>query len=635
MIREHDPDVPEISTFILPDPRSQRWKRISSYIESFCEGASFVFDTSVSGDSSNPDFRDLQEPRAWVYDWDSSAEVLPLPERAYGRPFPGGARNGTVSHRRSISGVFLHQAACAFMITGKSERYWTAVFLDEDFADDVPKLSVEEEEDVAVGGIDPIIVDAEFKSADTIVSPRAYALAALAATLGGITEHHKYIQEEFAASLSRHPKLQTLDLRHETPEKFTCQKLQEWRSKFQDSIGQVRYSTLQLLRKVNEFLDQDVCIGPEGLPCSPSWLSVADEPDAKKSLWRVIASRNRLREISHELDYLVDEAKRESKNSHVDEQQILSRQLQQFTVLGILNLVAQIYSGRPERGDSSAWAGFLFILISITVVGGFTLAEDRKARGQGNRYCDYNFPIAPEDFDEDLSDCSNDSEESCSTEKGHYYEMKEQRQERKIQLRNLKEQDVNQQQKSRRVADDIQQDIDLEAREVQKVKDALNRANKFPKKQSPQLKSPVNRLSSTDYLKQCYYEPCRRLYIEFYHSDRITNPGRKSPIEGHVYLVLGDVCDLDEFISPKDPSTRFHGLKFNGGDQTLDAQFVDNHHLILKIHRDLVFSNEPIKAPPEAPEVFTYYGIDESYPPNLESGRRKEKAKGRRSASPE
>ncbi|KAF5549749.1 arginyl-trna synthetase [Fusarium napiforme] len=353
MIREHDPDVPEISTFILPDVRSQRWKRISSYIESFCEGASFVFDNSVSGDSSNPDFRDLQEPRAWVSDWDSPTEVLPLPERAYSRvlnylelyavlqrkPSTGGARNRPVSRRRSlyinypngtsilalIRTALVHQREgfqelFASYITekptpkiglgesvGKSEHYWTAVFLDEDFADDVPKLSLEEEEDVTVGGMDPIIVDAEFKSADTIVSPRAYALASLAAALEGIVEHHAYIQEEFAASLSRH----SLDLRQETPEKFTCQKHQEWRSKFQDYIGQVRYSTVQLLRKVNEFLDQDVCISPEGLPCSPPWLSVADEPDAKKSLWRVIACRNRLRELSHELDYLVDEAKRE------------------------------------------------------------------------------------------------------------------------------------------------------------------------------------------------------------------------------------------------------------------------------------------------------------------------------------
>ncbi|KAF0634735.1 hypothetical protein FPSE5266_20419 [Fusarium pseudograminearum] len=201
------------------------------------------------------------------------------------------------------------------MITGKSERYWTAVFLDEDFADDVPKLSVEEEEDVAVGGIDPIVVDAEFKSVDTIVSPRAYALAALAATLEGITEHHAYIQEEFEGSLSLHSKLQTSDLQQKTPDRIACQKLQEWRSQFQDCIGQVRYSTLKLHRKVNQFLEQDVWISPEGLPCSPQWLSVADEPDAKKSLARIIASRNRLREISYELDYLVEEAKREVCNN--------------------------------------------------------------------------------------------------------------------------------------------------------------------------------------------------------------------------------------------------------------------------------------------------------------------------------
>ncbi|VTO84225.1 unnamed protein product [Fusarium graminearum] len=449
MVREHDPDVPEISTFILPDPRSQRWKRISSYIESFCEGASFVLDNSVSGDSNNPGFRDLQEPRAWVSDWDGSAQLLPPSERTYGRvlnylelyavlqkkdksyvrsltyskislvhqreafqelfatyisekptpqiglgesswwndhfvisftlpffairfedredirrifndrkpfrsrinlSFLGINRPEPKEPSESSTGVFLHRAACAFMITGKSERYWTAAFLDEDFADEVPKLSVEEEEDVAVGGIDPIIVDAKFNSADTIVSPRAYALAALAATLEGIAEHHAYIQEEYAANLYQH----TADHRQYTPKRFMSEKHQEWRIQFQESIGHVRNTTLQILRKFNEFLGQDVCISPEGLPCSPQWLSVADEPNAKKSLGRVVASRNRLREISYELDYLVDEARCE--------------------VLGILNLIAQIYSGRPEIGDSSAWAGFLFILIFSIVVGGLNLS---------------------------------------------------------------------------------------------------------------------------------------------------------------------------------------------------------------------------------------------------------------------
>jgi hypothetical protein len=93
------------------------------------------------------------------------------------------------------------------MLTGKSERYWTAVFLDEDFYADQPKLSVEDEEDVVVGSIDPIIIKAEMRAAATTASPRAYALASLAATLRGIVEHHTDIQDEFAASISRHVSL--------------------------------------------------------------------------------------------------------------------------------------------------------------------------------------------------------------------------------------------------------------------------------------------------------------------------------------------------------------------------------------------------------------------------------------------
>ncbi|RKK83886.1 hypothetical protein BFJ68_g17403 [Fusarium oxysporum] len=406
-IREHDPDVPEIPTFILPDPRSRRWKRISSYIESFCEGASFVFGSSVSDDSNNPDFRDMQEPRAWVSDRNHAAEGLPPPERVYINN-PNGTsilalirtalvhqREGfqelfanyitetpapriglaeslfwqswwsghfvisfilpffairiedredirrifndrkSIRSRRNLSflGIhhlgskdppgddpspprhqaFLHEAACAFMITGKSERYWTAVFLDEDFHVDPPKLSVEEEEDVEVGSIDPIIVKAEFESADTTASPRAYALATLAGTLREIVEHHTDIQEEFRDSLSRH----ILDPRQETPDKSACQNLQEWRSSFQDSLGQVKYGNLRLFRKVDEFLRQDVSISPDGLPRSPLWVSVQEEPDAVKSLRSIIASRNKLREISDELTHLVEEAKREVGNTQL------------------------------------------------------------------------------------------------------------------------------------------------------------------------------------------------------------------------------------------------------------------------------------------------------------------------------
>ncbi|KAF4970052.1 hypothetical protein FSARC_2870 [Fusarium sarcochroum] len=431
MIREHEPDVSEIPTFILPDPRWRRWERIASYIESFCHGASFILDSSVPAEIRSNTFEDTQEPRAWVSDRNYTLEGLPTPERDYGRVldsielysvlqrkrFRDDACDDTIGHcrriyinypsgtsilalvrtavvtqregfselfanyvtesptpkiglkdsgwwngcfvisftlpffairtedredprgacdetkpfrrRRSLSFLgtnrlwqkapesddskphrfkgFLHEAACAFMITGKSERYWTAVFLDEDFHVDQPKLSVEYEEDVVIGSIDPIIIKAELKDTATTASPRAYALASLAATLRGIVEHHTDIQDEFGASLLNHISNNRLDL----TQSISYQNIQAWRNNFQDALELVMYGNLRLFRKVDEFLQQDILIGPDRLPRHPLWSSVQDEPDAVSSLRSIIESRNRLREISNDLLHFSEEAKRE------------------------------------------------------------------------------------------------------------------------------------------------------------------------------------------------------------------------------------------------------------------------------------------------------------------------------------
>lgn len=91
------------------------------------------------------------------------------------------------------------------MVTGKSDRYWTAGFFDEDSSSKEPRLLPEEDSmpfmDVEV---DPIILKADTKGSGTTASPRAYALAALAVSLGRVIEHHKNIQGWFKASLSLH-----------------------------------------------------------------------------------------------------------------------------------------------------------------------------------------------------------------------------------------------------------------------------------------------------------------------------------------------------------------------------------------------------------------------------------------------
>lgn len=103
---------------------------------------------------------------------------------------------------------FLHEAVCSFMVTGKSDSYWTAAFLDGESFSKEPRLPTEEdlipfmEEEM-----DPITLNTETKGSGTTASPRAYALAALAVSLNRTIEHHQNIKDWFEASLSLHVSL--------------------------------------------------------------------------------------------------------------------------------------------------------------------------------------------------------------------------------------------------------------------------------------------------------------------------------------------------------------------------------------------------------------------------------------------
>ncbi|PNP78730.1 hypothetical protein FNYG_07872 [Fusarium nygamai] len=208
------------------------------------------------------------------------------------------------------------------------------------------------------------------------------------------------------------------------------------------------------------------------------------------------------------------------------------------------------------------------------------LQQDRKARGQQNRYYDSDLPVEPKDLDEDLSECSNDSEESCSSEKGctydeddmcgkHgiddqssesselsdvsgetsateavYHALKKQREERKSQLKVWKRQGMSERQNESIVEQALQDDIKYEEREIQKVKAALAKTENSSKKKSGPLKSldyRLFRLFSTDHIQYCSHTHCPTTYIEFYASEgssrSLDDSGRREPdqpVEGHV-----------------------------------------------------------------------------------------------------
>ncbi|KAI8719895.1 hypothetical protein NCS52_00771800 [Fusarium sp. LHS14.1] len=196
----------------------------------------------------------------------------------------------------------LHEAVCSLMVTGKSDRYWTAVFLDDDFFDEEPRLTTDEE--TFGWHTDPIILKDEMKTA----SPRAYALAALAVALDKIVEHHLNIQDYFQASLSHHTSDNPSDI-------SPADGIHEWMRKFQGALEPVRGSTSNLVRKLDHFLSEDVILGIDGLPLGVLWRSLQSQPDALRSLLRIKQYRDKLRDVESEFLQLNMKASNEDVGS--------------------------------------------------------------------------------------------------------------------------------------------------------------------------------------------------------------------------------------------------------------------------------------------------------------------------------
>ncbi|RTE73919.1 hypothetical protein BHE90_011633 [Fusarium euwallaceae] len=216
---------------------------------------------------------------------------------------------GTFDSGDSISdhNVCLKEVVCSLAVTGKSERYWTAVFLDEDSFDDEPRLSMENK-------ADPIILEDETNSTAITASPRAYALAALATVLDKIVEHHRDIQDCLKDNFNVH----IPDIPQNPPSDTNPQDIQGWTEKFRSVLERVTHSNCNLVRKLDHFLSEDVILGIDTLPHGVLWQSLQSEPDALKSLLTIKICRDDLRDIAGELDLLRLATREKERNLRSD-----------------------------------------------------------------------------------------------------------------------------------------------------------------------------------------------------------------------------------------------------------------------------------------------------------------------------
>ncbi|KAF7586529.1 hypothetical protein BBP40_008701 [Aspergillus hancockii] len=252
--------------------------------------------------------------------------------------------------------------------------------------------------------------------------------------------------------------------------------------------------------------------------------------------------------------------------------------------------------------------------------------------------------IEPYDFDEDISElgedegdsgsdslgvaCECNSEDECEcglldddeesehsytgSDADYYYELKNQRTDRKIELRDEKERQQEERNFTR----------ELESRKEQEVYAAYEAMLESQKKRDssrPRLESIAGKtfnLYSVDHVDYCYddflYAP---KYVEFHYisadGEFCRPPDRDAEILGHVYLNANSVCDFVPFRPPKWAGHQKIQLKAEGSQYGPVFQFINDKYLIMTVRADseMVLNDIRKSEAADVPDTFKFVGI--------------------------
>lgn len=229
--------------------------------------------------------------------------------------------------------------------------------------------------------------------------------------------------------------------------------------------------------------------------------------------------------------------------------------------------------------------------------------------------------VTPGDFDEDISEIGSESDFEGSDDRSHdgseydyYYDLKEQREERKEHL-----QEMIREGRPTQKEEDGQWELEFE-RDVKKVLDEVRQRPERGERLN--LRNRHFTLGSVDQFQHAYLgntPQSMSKYVTFYDYREILYhgapdswrppPGQEPGVEGHVYMYEDTVSYFRGPVPPE--RTGLEKFTCEDGQHKLTFQFLDNSHLIMEMPRELVYAEYPRKMPPDAPETFVFYGIED------------------------
>ncbi|KAI0882311.1 uncharacterized protein GGS22DRAFT_196015 [Annulohypoxylon maeteangense] len=284
--------------------------------------------------------------------------------------------------------------------------------------------------------------------------------------------------------------------------------------------------------------------------------------------------------------------------------------------------------------------------------------------------CEGTVDVNPMWFDEDISDleekpfkcrcdaaeysdvvcwCDSDDRYDSVSERSYqdddadcFYEMKEQREERKSDLK--RDRELFEKEKKaelrfhKRKVEEVRAVYEA-LKEKEKAGDHspitfledseyVTKLKKAGKKVPPYLmpKHKTFNLYCADYVENCYHDDTGTYwrYVEFNEDEFDDKKGAKrsrgsvleNEVTGHVYVNCNNQLDFSTFVVPDHASTKTYWSDAYRGKYKAAIQFIGQDYARMTVSRDIIEATESDPLPASCPKVFEFMGINR-YSPKL------------------
>ncbi|KAI1067962.1 hypothetical protein LB507_004501 [Fusarium sp. FIESC RH6] len=267
--------------------------------------------------------------------------------------------------------LVLHQGVYSFSATGVTEEHWTAYCFDDEFFESEPRILEDEGEMQSPEEyLDPILDEVDVGDTATQWRPRQYSLVALAKRIDKVHGHHTLVHAVFKHSLDSYAH----SIRNGPNSNHSHSNEQAWK-RYPGLLSKVIFCNNKNIKEIEGFLKHDIQLDQAGVPQGMLWQSLRSDIKAIKALRAITKNLKKLKRVGDKLEEIQSSFKglrHERELECADQQKTRDERAKEFVIVmvvfAILTLIAEVYSGKPQKGDEASQPGYIFLVASFSFI---------------------------------------------------------------------------------------------------------------------------------------------------------------------------------------------------------------------------------------------------------------------------